>query len=101
MNFLDFLISLAPEGETALIVRQKPMLKDGEMQFHADGAIKCTWPAMLPTARIKPDWAIYGNTASFIIDRFKDGHPSARAVLRVCACYGAGRCGHQGQGPTT
>jgi hypothetical protein len=77
MNFLEFLISLAPEGETALIVRQKPMLKDGEMQFHADGAIKCTWPAMLPTARIKPDWAIYGNTASFIIDRFKDGHPSA------------------------
>jgi len=80
MNFLDFLISLAPEGETALIVRQKPMLKDGEMQFHADGAIKCTWPAMLPTARIKPDWAIYGNTASFIVDRFKDGHVSASAA---------------------
>ena len=46
MNFLEFLISLAPEGETALIVRQKPMLKDGGLQFHADGAIKCTWPAM-------------------------------------------------------
>ena len=57
MNFLDFLISLAPEGETALIVRQKPIGK--ELQFHADGAIKCTWPAMLPTARIKDDWAIY------------------------------------------
>ena len=80
MNFLEFLISLAPEGETALIVRQKPQLKDGELQFHADGAIKCTWPAMLPTARIKPDWAIYGNTASFIIDRFKDGHVSASAA---------------------
>jgi hypothetical protein len=80
MNFLEFLISLAPEGETALIVRQKPMLKDGEMQFHADGAIKCTWPAMLPTANIKKDWAIYGNTASFIIDRFKDGHVSASAA---------------------
>ena len=78
MNFLDFLISLAPEGETALIVRQKPIGK--ELQFHADGAIKCTWPAMLPTARVKPDWAIYGNTASFIIDRFKDGHVSASAV---------------------
>jgi hypothetical protein len=78
MNFLDFLISLAPEGETALIVRQKPIGK--ELQFHADGAIKCTWPAMLPTARIKDDWAIYGNTASFIIDRFKDGHVSASAV---------------------
>jgi hypothetical protein len=78
MNFLDFLISLAPEGETALIVRQKPIGK--ELQFHADGAIKCTWPAMLPTAKIKPDWAIYGNTASFIIDRFKDGHVSASAA---------------------
>jgi hypothetical protein len=78
MNFLDFLISLAPEGETALVVRQKPIGK--ELQFHADGAIKCTWPAMLPTARIKDDWAIYGNTASFIIDRFKDGHVSASAV---------------------
>jgi len=80
MNFLEFLMSLAPEGETALIVRQKPQLKDGELQFHADGAIKCTWPAMLPTARIKPDWAIYGNTASFIVDRFKDGHVSAGAA---------------------
>ena len=70
MNFLEFLISLAPEGETALIVRQKP-------QLHADDTIKYTWPAMLPTAKIKPDWAIYGNTASFIIDRFKDGYPSA------------------------
>ena len=80
MNFLEFLISLAPEGETALIVRQKPQLKDGELQFHADGAIKCTWPAMLPDARIKPDWAIYGNTASFIVDRFKDGHVSASAA---------------------
>jgi hypothetical protein len=78
MNFLDFLISLAPEGETALIVRQKPIGK--ELQFHADGAIKCTWPAMLPTTKIKPDWAIYGNTASFIIDRFKDGHVSASAA---------------------
>ena len=78
MNFLEFLISLAPEGETALVVRQKPIGK--ELQFHADGAIKCTWPAMLPTTKIKPDWAIYGNTASFIIDRFKDGHVSASAV---------------------
>jgi hypothetical protein len=35
---------------------------------------------MLPTAKVKPDWAIYGNTASFIIDRFKDGHVSAGAA---------------------
>jgi hypothetical protein len=77
---LDFLTKLAPEGETFLVVRQKPQTKDGEFQFHADGAIKATWPAMLPTAKIKPDWAIYGNTASFIVDRFKDGHVSASAA---------------------
>jgi hypothetical protein len=80
MQFLDFITKLAPEGETALIVRQKPQLKDGEIQLHANGAIKCTWPAMLPTARIKDDWAIYANTASFIIDRFTDGRPSAGAA---------------------
>jgi hypothetical protein len=79
-DFVDFLVSLAPEGETFLVVRQKPTLKDRELQFHADGAIKATWPAMLPSVKIKPDWAVYGNTASFIIDRFKDGHPSASAA---------------------
>jgi len=79
-DFTEFLSALAPEGETFLTVRQKPQLKDGQYQYHADGAIKCTWPAMLPTAKIKPDWAIYGNTASFIVDRFKDGHVSAQAA---------------------
>ena len=80
MEFLEFISKLAPEGETPLIVRQKPKLKDGQYDYHADGALKCTWPAMLPTARVKDDWAIYGNTASFIIDRFVDGHPSASAA---------------------
>jgi hypothetical protein len=79
-DFVDHLTRLAPEGETFLLVRQKPRLKEGEMQFHPDGAIKATWPAMLPTAKVKPEWAIYGNTASFIIDRFKDGHISASAA---------------------
>ena len=80
MNFTEYYQNLAPEGETALIVRQKPQLKDGQVQLHADGAVRCTWPAYLPTHNIKPDWAIYGNTASFIIDRFKDGHVSASAA---------------------
>jgi hypothetical protein len=79
-DFVDHLTRLAPEGETFLLVRQKPQLREGEMQFHANGAIKATWPAMLPTAKVKEDWAVYGNTASFIIDRFKDGHPSASAA---------------------
>ena len=81
IRFLEFLVSLAPEGETPLIVRQKPQLKDGQLQFHADGAIKCTWPAHLPSLeRIKPDQAWYGNTASFVLDRFRDGKVSAAAA---------------------
>ncbi len=81
IHFLEFLQSLAPDGETPLIVRQKPKLSDGEMQFHPDGAIKGTWPAYLPDIkRIKEDQAWYGNTASFIIDRFQDGKVSASAA---------------------
>jgi hypothetical protein len=79
-DFIDHVTRLAPEGETFLLVRQKPQLKEGQIQYHPDGAIKATWPSMLPTAKVKPDWAIYGNTASFIIDRFKDGHVSASAA---------------------
>ena len=79
-DFVDYLTRLAPEGETFLCVRQKPTLKDGEVQFHADGAIKATWPAFLPSHKRKAEHAWYGNTASFIIDRFKDGHVSASAA---------------------
>lgn len=80
MEFVDFITKLAPAGETALIVRQKPQMKDGEMQFHADGAVKATWPAYLPSKGVKPGQAWYGNTASFIIDRFVDGRVSASAA---------------------
>ena len=79
-KFVDFLATLAPEGETLLLVRQKPQFKDGKIQLHPDGAVKAVWPAMLPTKAIKPDWAIYANTASFIIDRFQEGKPSASAA---------------------
>ena len=80
MDFLQFYTNLAPVGETALVVRQKPKLKNGQIQLHPDGAVICTWPAYLPDYPTKPDWAIYGNTASFIVDRFKDGHVSASAA---------------------
>ena len=45
MNFIDYLVSIAPEGETVLFVKQipKPDL------FHKDGAQQCAWPAYLPT----------------------------------------------------
>jgi hypothetical protein len=80
MNFIEYITKLAPEGETALVVRQKPVLKDGELQFHADGAIKCTWPAFLPNTKMKKGEAWYVNTASFIVDRFQDGKISASAA---------------------
>lgn len=51
------------------------------MQWHADGAVKCTWPAALPDiTRIKEGQSWYGNTASFILDRFQDGKVSASAA---------------------
>ena len=80
ISFTEYITKLAPEGETALVVKQKPQLKDGEMQFHADGAVKCTWPAYLPTTKMKQGESWYGNTGSFIIDRFEDGRVSASAA---------------------
>ena len=80
MDFLDYMVSLAPEGETFLIVRQKPQLKDGEVQLHADGGVKATWPAFLPNKVMKDGQSWYGNTASFILDRFTDGRVSASAA---------------------
>ena len=67
-RFIDFIASLAPEGETALVVRQKPR-RDGSY----------TWPAFLPDVRLKDGEAWYANTGSFIVDRFRDGQPSASA----------------------
>jgi hypothetical protein len=73
-------MALAPEGETMLFVRQKPQLRGGERQYHADGAIKATWPAYLPSHGVREGEAWYGNTASFIVDRFEDGRVSASSA---------------------
>jgi hypothetical protein len=73
-NFMDYMVSLAPEGETFLIVKQKP-----QGGAHADGTPKCTWPAFWPTARQREGESWYGNTASFILDRMGD-RPSASAA---------------------
>jgi hypothetical protein len=78
-TFVNFLAGLAPEGETLLLVRQKPRAFADGMQFHPDGAIKATWPAMLPDAKIKSNWAVYANTASFIVDRMPETVSAAAA----------------------
>ena len=67
MEFFEFFTTLAPDGETALIVKQKPK---GVNQF--------TWLPYLPEkyrAEVKAAW--YGNTGSFILDRMRDGKLSA------------------------
>jgi len=79
IEFVEYLTKLAPEGETLLVVRQKPVIVDGNQAMHNDGTLKYTWPAFLPE-RYKPQGAWYGNTGSFILDRFKDGKISASAA---------------------
>ena len=80
MDLLDYLVRLAPAGETALIVRQRPVVRDGAPVTHADGSPRYTWPAFLPAHKRKPGEAWYINTGSFIFDRFPEGKPSASAA---------------------
>ena len=79
MDFIEFLESLAPQRETLLVVRQKPVMREGAQVLHADGSPKYTWPAFLPSKR-KGEGAWYANTGSFILERFKDGQPSASSA---------------------
>ena len=77
-DLVEYLTGLAPQGETALIVRQKPTLRDGEIQYHSDGAPKATFPAFLPNHKRRDGESWYINTGSYIIDRFTDGKPAAK-----------------------
>ena len=79
MDLLDYLVNLAPAGETALIVRQTPRHSGGEIKYHADGAPVATFPAFLPTHKRKDGEAWYINTGSFVIDRLTAGKPSAKS----------------------
>jgi hypothetical protein len=64
---IEYLSSLAGEGETFLIVKQKSK---------GDGY---TYPAFLPE-KYRSGGSWYGNTGSFLIDRFRDGHVSASSA---------------------
>lgn len=74
MEFRQYLTEFASQGETTLIVRQKETKEQ-----HKDGSTRYTWPAYLPSKWKDNGSAWYGNTGLFIIDRFKDGKPSASA----------------------
>jgi hypothetical protein len=80
MDFVEYLQKLVPQGETILLVKQKPVIVNGAHVSHADGALKYTWPAYLPGRKPKAGEAWYVNTGSFIVDRFIDGKPSASAA---------------------
>ena len=79
MDFIEYIASLAAEGETMLFVRQKPVIKDGEPQLHNDGTPKYVWVANHPN-KWKPGQAWYGNTASFITSRLDPKKLSASAA---------------------
>jgi hypothetical protein len=79
-EFYDYITGLAPAGETALLVRQKPVMRDGVHQTFLDGSLKYTWPAYMPTKRRAEGEAWYLNTGSFMVSRFLDGKPSASAA---------------------
>lgn len=80
MDFVEYIKGLAEDGETALLVRQRPVRSNGLPAYHADGTPKYTWPAFFPESQKRgARGAWYMNTGSYIVDRFKDGMPTASA----------------------
>jgi len=79
-DFVEYIAGLAPEGETALLVRQKPVMRNGEQLTHADGSLKFVWPSYLPSHSRRDGEAWYLNTGSFMVSRFVDGKPGASAA---------------------
>lgn len=72
MTLFEYFTSLAPEGETALIVQQ---IATG--RAYLDGSPRYTWPAYYPKHKRRAGESWFLNTGSFIKDRFEDGKPSA------------------------
>ena len=80
-KFIEYLSSLAPEGETPLIVRQTIPLVSGVPLYYGDGKVKSKWTAYYPyKGTFKPTWAVYGNTGSFMLDRLDESRPSASSA---------------------
>jgi hypothetical protein len=74
IDFIEYLKNLAADGETMLIVHQKPT-KD----LYGDGTTKYVWLPSFPE-RYKPQAAWYGNTGLYLLDRFENGKLSASAA---------------------
>jgi hypothetical protein len=67
--FLEYLVALAPQGETLLLTEQKPTKTEN----------KFVWPPCFPD-KWKAGKAMYANTGSFILDRMPDGKLSASSA---------------------
>jgi hypothetical protein len=76
MTFESYLESLAAEGETLLYVLQKPLQP---VSYHANGALKATWPAFVPGKPRRSGASWYANTAAFITDRMTERVSAAAA----------------------
>ena len=75
MTLFEYFTKLAPEGETALIVKQ---IDTGRKCL--DGSPRYTWPAYKPTHKRGDGESWFLSTGSFIVDRFKNGKPSASSA---------------------
>lgn len=78
-KFIEYLAGLAPDGETALIVRQKIVTREGRAEQFADGTLKAVWLPSLPDKKFNSEHALYGNTGSFIKDRLEDNLSASSA----------------------
>lgn len=72
-EFVAYLASLAPEGETLLVVQQKAVVRGRQPVLHGDGSPKYVWMPHLPEEYRAPGLAWYANTGSFISARMQEG----------------------------
>jgi len=61
-DFIEYIQGLAEHGETALLVKQQPIVRSGVHLTHGDGSLKYSWPAFMPTHTPRDGEAWYLNT---------------------------------------
>jgi hypothetical protein len=76
-EFIDYIVGLAPDEETALLVLQRPVVRNGVHVTYLDGELAYTFPSFMPDHPRKDGESWYMNTGSYIPARFNNGRPSA------------------------
>ena len=69
MEFLDYLVSTAPEGETILVVEQ----------------VNGVWPAYLPNKKFKPGASTYVNTGLFSLESMGGKISASKVHVTYCS----------------